>query len=306
MDLGTIFGFLGTWVLILWAMIAGDSIVIFIDVPSLIMVVGGTGTVLFFCFPPGYVKGALGTIKKGFFHQSQSVEKLIEELVSYAEIARRDGILSLENKAKEIEDKFIVAGIQMAVDGTDPELIEQVMTTELDNMMDRHGVGKGILDAMGKYAPAFGMIGTLVGLVIMLQNMDDPSKIGPGMAVALLTTMYGAIVANAFALPLADRLARRSAEEVVIKTIIIKGVMAIQSGDNPRIVEQKLKTFLPPGRQRATATTPKRRSRQHSAAPGRRQSQSPIGALTDASAMGKKCKCPPEGAPEWVMTYGAT
>ena len=140
----------------------------------------------------------------------------------------------------------------MAVDGTDPELIEQVMTAELDNLTERHGVGKGMLDAMGKYAPAFGMIGTLVGLVIMLQNMDDPSKIGPGMAVALLTTMYGAIVANAFAGPLADRLARRSAEEVLIKTIIIKGVMSIQSGDNPRIVEQKLKTFLPPA-QRAAA-----------------------------------------------------
>ncbi len=252
MDLGTLFGFLGTWVLILWAMIAGDSIVIFIDVPSLIMVCGGTITVLFFCFPAGYVKGAISTIKKGFFNKPQSLDKLIEELVSYAEVARRDGILSLENKTKEIEDEFIVAGIQMAVDGTDPELIEQVMTTELDNMMDRHSVGKGILDAMAKYAPAFGMIGTLVGLVIMLQNMDDPAKIGPGMAVALLTTMYGAIVANAFAGPLADRLARRSAEEVVVKTIIIKGVMSIQSGDNPRIVEQKLKTFLPPA-QRAAA-----------------------------------------------------
>lgn len=246
MDLGTIFGFLGTWVLILWAMVSGDSLLIFVDIPSMIMVVGGTFTVLFFCFPASYIKGAIKVFKKGFFHQSKSVEKLITDMVSYAEVARRDGILSLENTAKEIDDEFIVSGIQMAVDGTDPELIEQIMTNDLDNLMDRHGTNKSILDAMGKYAPAFGMIGTLVGLVIMLQNMDDPSKIGPGMAVALLTTMYGAIVANAFALPLSDRLARRSAEEVLMKTIIIKGVMAIQSGDNPRIVEQKLRTFLPP------------------------------------------------------------
>jgi chemotaxis protein MotA len=246
MDLGTLFGFLGTWVLIVWAMASDGQLGVFVNVPSLIMVVGGSCTVIFFCFPLGYVKGFMGVVKKGFFHQSQSVEKLIQDMVSYAEIARRDGILSLENTTKDIDDPFIVGGIQMAVDGTDPELIEQIMTNELDNLVERHGTGRGILDALGKYAPAFGMIGTLVGLVIMLANMDDPSKIGPGMAVALLTTMYGAVIANAFALPLSDRLARRSAEEVLLKTIIIKGVMAIQSGDNPRIVEQKLRTFLPP------------------------------------------------------------
>lgn len=246
MDLGSIFGMVGTWFLIVWAMMAGGGLEIFIDIPSVIMVVGGTGTVLFFCFPSSYVKGVLKTIKKGFIHKPESIHKLIEDLVSYAEIARRDGILSLENVTKDLKDEFIVNGIQMAVDGTDPELIEQILNTELENLMDRHSTMKSLMDAMGKYAPAFGMIGTLVGLVIMLQNMDDPSKIGPGMAVALLTTMYGAIIANAFALPLADRLARRSAEETLLKTIVIKGVMAIQSGDNPRIVEQKLKTFLPP------------------------------------------------------------
>jgi len=246
MDLGTLFGLLGTWVLILWAMISGGGLGIFIDVPSVIMVIGGSTTVIFLCFPIGYVKKMGSVLKKGFFAESRSLEKLIEDMVSYAEIARRDGILSLENTTKDIDDPFIVRGIQMAVDGTDPELIEQIMATELENLEDRHATGKALFDALGKYSPAFGMIGTLVGLVIMLQNMDDPSKIGPGMAVALLTTLYGAIVANAFALPMADRLARRSVEEALYKTIIVKGVMAIQSGDNPRIVEQKLKTFLPP------------------------------------------------------------
>jgi chemotaxis protein MotA len=253
MDIGTIFGLIGTWFLIMWAMMAGGGLGIFIDVPSMVMVGGGTITVVILCFPMPYVKNFVKMLKKGFFNKSESANKLIEDLVSYAEVARRDGILSLESVTKDLDDTFLVNGIQMAVDGTDPELIEQIMNTELDNLVDRHDTGKAILDAMGKYAPAFGMIGTLVGLVIMLQNMDDPSKIGPGMAVALLTTMYGAVIANAFAMPLSDRLARRSAEEVMLKTITMKGVMAIQSGDNPRIVEQKLRTFLPPSAREAEA-----------------------------------------------------
>ncbi len=246
MDLGSIFGLLGTWVLLLWAMASGGQMDIFVEPASMMMVVGGSITVVFLCFPVGYLKQIMGIAKKAFFASHQPVQKLIEDLVSFAEIARRDGILSLESTTKDIDDAFIVSGIQMAGDGTDPELIEQIMTTELDNLIERHETGKGIFDALGKYAPAFGMIGTLVGLIIMLANMDDPSSIGSGMAVALLTTMYGAVIANAFALPLADRLARRSSEEILLKTIIIKGVMAIQSGDNPRIVEQKLRTFLPP------------------------------------------------------------
>ncbi len=251
MDLGILFGFMGTWALILWAILAGGDIRFFVDVPSLIMVVGGSVTLVFFCFPMRTVKQIFTFIRKGFFGTTYNIEKLIEDLVSFAEIARRDGILSLENVTRDIEDPFIVKGIQMAVDGTDPELIEQILNNELDNVIERHANGKSVMDSMGKYAPALGMIGTLVGLVIMLQNMDDPSKIGPGMAVAILTTMYGAIIANAFALPLSDRLQRRSAEEVLYKTIIIKGVMAIQSGDNPRIVEQKLRTFLPPSARKA-------------------------------------------------------
>lgn len=251
MDLGTIFGFLGTWALIIWAMASGGQLGIFVEKASLIMVLGGSVTVIFFCFPISYIKRFVTIAKKGFFYEAQSTQKLIDDLVGFAEIARRDGILSLESSTKDIDDPFIVNGIQMAVDGTDPELIEQIMSTELENLEARHATNKGLFDALVKYAPAFGMIGTLVGLVIMLQNMDDPSMIGPGMAVALLTTMYGALIANAFAGPLADRLSRRSAEEVLLKTIIIKGVMSIQSGDNPRVVEQKLRTFLPPGERKA-------------------------------------------------------
>ena len=254
MNIGTLFGLFGTWALVTWAMVSGGQIGIFVDVPSIIMVIGGTFTTLFLCFPAGMVKNLTKVIMKGFRPDSQNIQKLIEDMVGFAEIARRDGILSLEGATKDIDDPFIVSGIQMAVDGTDPELIEQIMQTELDNVGDRHALGKAMLDAMGKYGPAFGMIGTLVGLVIMLQNMGDPSKLGPGMAVALITTFYGALIANAFALPLADRLALRSADEIMYKTIIIKGVMAIQSGDNPRIVEQKLKTYLPPAQAAAMST----------------------------------------------------
>lgn len=249
MDIATIVGILVGTLLMGWAIVgsAGESSGVFVNVPSLMIVFGGAGAAVLISFPLKNVLGMIGVLKKTLHAKSKSPVKLIGDLVSYAEVARRDGILSLENLTKEIDDEFIVKGIQMAVDGTDPELIEQIMTSELESLEERHTTGKGLLDAFGKYAPAFGMIGTLIGLVVMLQNLNDPSKIGPGMAVALLTTLYGAIAANFIFLPMADKLGQRSAEEILLKTIVIKGVMSIQSGDNPRIVEQKLKTFLPPG-----------------------------------------------------------
>ncbi|QNN23886.1 motility protein A [Planctomycetales bacterium ZRK34] len=246
MDLGTIVGVIMAFALIIWAIFAGGSFGAFVDIPSMVIVVGGTICTTLISNPMDKVKAIMGVTRKAMMHKSESPQKLIQELVSYAEIARRDGILSLEAQCKEIDDPFIVRGIQMAVDGTDPELIEQIMETELENLVERHEAGKALYDTLGKYAPAFGMIGTLIGLVAMLANMSDPSKIGGGMAVALLTTLYGAIISNVVFLPMADKLAKRSGEEIILKTIIIKGVMSIQSGDNPRVVEQKLKTFLPP------------------------------------------------------------
>ena len=248
MDIATLLGLVAGMGLIGWAVIcgAGDKVGAFIDPPSVAIVIGGMTAATLVSFPLKAVLSVVNVVKNAFLHKALSAEKLIEDLVSYAEIARRDGILSLENVTKDIKDDFVVKGIQMAIDGTDPELIEQILTSELDSISDRHSRGKSIFDTMGKYAPAFGMIGTLIGLVIMLQNMDDPSAIGPGMAVALLTTLYGALVANMICLPLADKLARRSGEELLLKEIVIRGVMSIQSGDNPRVVEQKLKTFLSP------------------------------------------------------------
>lgn len=257
MDLGTIIGLLAGIGLLLWSILMASSIGPFIDYPSIIMVGGGTLCVAMMSFPMQNLFSVMKVVKNCFFVKARDPSDLIAELVKYAEIARRDGILALENQTGKITDPFQVAAIQMAVDGTDPELIEVVLNSQLEAVAARHGEGKAIFDNMGKYAPAFGMIGTLVGLVIMLKNMDDPKSIGPAMAVALLTTLYGALISNMVAGPMAEKLARRSSEEMMLKMMIIKGVMAIQSGDNPRIVEQKLQAFLPASRRRTVESREK-------------------------------------------------
>lgn len=246
MDVATFSGLVLGVGLMLWAMSSRVSLDTYLDVPSVAIVLGGSTAAALISFPLKDVVGVVKVLRNAFFTRPRSPQKLIGELVGYAEKARRDGILSLEDLTRDMDDEFIVRGIQMVVDGTDPELIEQIMASELDAMAERHAAGKAVFDAVGKYGPAFGMIGTLIGLVVMLKNMDDPNAIGPGMAVALLTTLYGALLANLVALPIADKLARRSQEELLLKTIILKGMMSIQSGDNPRIVEHKLRTFLPP------------------------------------------------------------
>ncbi|HNO77922.1 MAG TPA: MotA/TolQ/ExbB proton channel family protein [Phycisphaerae bacterium] len=252
MDIATIIGLIAGSGLVLWGMLSGASLEMFVDYPSVAIVLGGASATALISFPLKDVFKIAKVVKHTILFKTRDKSELIKELVHYAEVARRDGILSLENSVREMDDEFLVSGIQMAVDGTDPELIEAVLESEVDAIEERHAQGKAIFDNIGRFAPAFGMIGTLIGLVKMLANMDDPSKIGAGMAVALLTTMYGALVANLIALPIGEKLGRRSAEELMIKSIIVRGVMAIQSGDNPRVVEQKLLTFLPVS-QRVTA-----------------------------------------------------
>ena len=257
MDIATILGLLMAVGLVAWSIVsgAGDSAGAFVNWPSVAMVIGGSIGAACMSFPLKNLTSLVGVLKNAFFTKPRDPRDLIADMVRFAEIARRDGILALEGMTNEIDDPFIITGIQMAVDGTDPELIEQILTDELQSVADRHSRGKALFDTIAMFGPAFGMIGTLIGLVIMLQNMDDPSKIGPGMAVALLTTLYGALMANLFALPIAGKLGVRSEEEIFLKTIVVKGVMSIQSGDNPRTVEQKLKTFLRPAL-RASAGEP--------------------------------------------------
>lgn len=248
MDIASVIGILGGFLLIVVsiAIAPGASAKAFIDYPSIVMVLGGAIAALLTSMPLRDVLKIGGVIKKVFFNKSDDVSALIQQIVSLAETARRDGLLALENRLPEISDPFIVLGVQMAVDGTRPEVMEDILRTEMDAVAARHHTGKLIFDQISKFAPAFGMIGTLVGLIIMLGHMSDPNAIGPGMAVALLTTLYGAIVANVVALPMAEKLAHLSREEQIRMEIVVRGIMAIQAGENPRVIEQKLRTFVPP------------------------------------------------------------
>ncbi len=255
MDIGTIIGVvLAVAAVILGIVLGGGSIGAMIDVTSILVVVCGTIGATVISFPLARMLKIHTIVLKALFTKPSNMPETIKDLVRYAEVARREGILSLENVIADMKDPFIVRGIKMAVDGTDPELIRTIMETELESLMDRHTNAKLILDTIGKYAPAYGMIGTLMGLIFMLKNMDDPSTIGGGMAVALITTLYGAMIANMFTGPIAEKLAARDAEEVLAKTVIIAGVMAIQSGDNPRVVENKLLTYLPPTERAAVSS----------------------------------------------------
>lgn len=246
-DIGTIAGLAIAIVAIAMSVVlGGGDPTALINFPSIMVVAGGTIGAIIVAFPLALTTKVHSVILKAFFTKPTNVADIIRDMVRFAEVARREGILALEGMIEEMKEPFIVRGVKMAVDGTDPELIKVIMDTELEALMDRHGQAKSMLDAVGKYAPAFGMIGTLLGLIFMLQNMDDPAAIGPGMAVALITTLYGAIVANVATGPIAEKLSARDSEEVLAKTVIIAGVMSIQSGDNPRVVESKLVTYLPP------------------------------------------------------------
>jgi chemotaxis protein MotA len=184
--------------------------------------------------------------KKVFLNTPPNLLELIKQLVALAETARRDGLLALEAKMAEISNPLIRSGIQMAVDGSDAATIEEVMRTEMESIAKRHKEGKAVLDQVGRFAPAFGMIGTLMGLIMMLGNMSDPSGIGKGMAVALITTLYGAIIANIGCQPFAEKLGLLSKYELNSMELVIRGVLAIQSGESPRTLEQRLMTYLHP------------------------------------------------------------
>lgn len=246
MDLSTVIGTVLVYVLVVAALLMGAGIAPYIDIPSVLLVIFGTFAIIFMCFPLDKALAFMKVALKSFKYPLEDPAALISQLVEFAVKARRDGILSLEAAEDEVKDDFLKKGIRLAVDGTEPEVIKSILETELEYMGSRHKMGSGILGAMVDYAPAMGMIGTLIGLVAMLQSMEDPSSIGPAMAVALLTTLYGAMMANLFAGPYKVKIEIRSAQEQLLREIMIGGIMAIQAGDNPRIVEQKLNAYLPP------------------------------------------------------------
>lgn len=247
MDIASLIGQLLAVGLILGSIMMGSApFKAFIDIPSSMVVIGGAAAAAMISFPLKNILGVPKVTMKVFFNKSVDVPALIKEIVSLAETARRDGLLALEGKMDEVDNPFVRMGIQMAIDGSQPEIIEDTMRTETDAIATRHREGKAVMEQMARFAPAYGMIGTLMGLIMMLSDMSDPSNIGTGMAVALITTLYGAIAANVFFSPYAEKLGIRSKQELVGAEIVIRGIMAIQSGENPRVIDQKLQTYLAP------------------------------------------------------------
>jgi chemotaxis protein MotA len=242
-DLATLLGLVTAWGLIIATIALGAAAGTFVNVPSLMIVIGGTFAVVLMRFTLGQFIGSIKTAMKAFMYKSESPEEIIERVVELAGIARKEGLLALERQ--EITNPVLAKGVTMLVDGHEPSVVRKALLTEMNETLNRHSIGQQIFKAIGDAAPAMGMIGTLVGLVQMLSNMSDPKSIGPAMAVALLTTLYGAMLANMFALPIADKLALRSNEEQMNKNIIIESVLGIQDGQNPKILGEILKNFLP-------------------------------------------------------------
>lgn len=244
MDLATIIGLIFGVVLIGGAILMDGNGAIFYSLRSILIVLGGTFAGTMVSYSLGQLLKIPALVKIAFQTHQLNSDEIIELMVGFAEKARREGLLALEQDVMTIDDKFLQKGIQLVVDGTDPELLRNIMETKLTFLEERHGKGRSMMSTMGQLAPAFGMIGTLIGLIQMLSELDDPEKLGAGMAVALITTLYGALLANLFFIPLAGKLKERSEEEILIKEVIIEGVLSIQAGENPRIVDEKLKAFL--------------------------------------------------------------
>lgn len=254
MDIATVIGLVFGTVILLSAIILGGSATLFINVPSILIVIGGTFATAFIRFSMADVINSVKVALNAFFSKLSVPQEVIQEIVNLANIARKNGLIVLEQQP--INDPFLKKAIMYCVDGHEAEFIEEVLKKEVNLTVERHEVGQGVFKGMGDAAPAFGMIGTLVGLVQMLASMDDPASIGPAMAVALLTTLYGAVLANLFFLPLADKLELRSQEEERNRKLIIEGVLGILKGLNPRVMEEFLETFLPP-KERAAGTAAK-------------------------------------------------
>mgnify|MGYP001124261500 CR=1 FL=1 len=251
MDIATLVGIIVAYTMVLIALYIGPGISVYIDFPSALIVLGGVSGIVMMNYPLNRILNVMSIVLQTFMFKNKNANELISQLVNFSIRARKDGILALETAENEIEDDFLRAGIRLAVDGTEPEVIKTIMETELAHIEERHSEGAGILESIAAFAPAMGLIGTLIGLVAMLQTMDDPTSIGPSMALALLTTFYGSIIANFFAAPLAGKLKVKSSEELLMKDIMIEGIMSIQNGDNPRIVEKKLNVYLRPKSRRS-------------------------------------------------------
>lgn len=242
MDLATLIGIVGAIGLIVMAMVQGGELSIFINMPSILIVFGGTIFVVLSQYTLGQFFGAGKIAGKAFMFKLEAPDDLIQKIVDMADAARKGGFLALEEA--EIENGFMQKGVDMLVDGHDVDVVRETLSKDISMTTERHAFGGTIFKAMGDIAPAMGMIGTLIGLVAMLSNMDDPKAIGPAMAVALLTTLYGAFLANVICLPIAAKLSVRMEEEKLNQSLILDGIIGIADGQNPRVIEGILKNYL--------------------------------------------------------------
>ncbi len=246
MDLATIIGIASAFSLVLIAVASGGGLTWFLDGPSALIVCGGTFGAVLVNYPLSDVLGVIKVAKNAFFKKEQKTRDLINILVMMSKVSRKEGLLALQNVTGKMEDPFLLKAVNLIVDGLDPADVSHILETELDFIEERHRLGADIFTTMGNFAPAMGMTGTLIGLVQMLMRMNDPSAIGPAMSVALVTTFYGVVLAYLLFLPIAGKLKRLSTQEMLVKQLIINGILAIQAGDNPRILEQKLHSFISP------------------------------------------------------------
>jgi chemotaxis protein MotA len=251
MDIATVIGIVGGSFLMVQAVMmdGGGGGGGFLDIPSVLITGGGTVCAVLVAFTLQEIKTVPQVLRKAIFKQEYSIDETLTTLVRLAEKARREGLLALEDDLEGIDDSFMRKGIQLVVDGTDHNMVRDVLETDLMYLESRHARGRSILETAAASAPAFGMIGTLIGLVKMLTTLDDPSRVGPGMATALLTTLYGAVMAYLLFAPLARKLALNSKKEVLVREMMLEGILSILSGQNPRIIQEKLKSFLPPQKQ---------------------------------------------------------
>jgi chemotaxis protein MotA len=246
LDIATIAGIFVGFALIVGTIVVGGGAAQFVHLPSFMIVFGGSFAATLVNFPMSQVVATIKVAAKAFRKQETKELEAVMKFTELARVARRDGILALDKQLKEMEEPFMKIGLEMAVDGTEPDTILDIMETEISSLAQRHKTGQGIFTSLGTYAPAFGMIGTLIGLVKMLGSLDDPSTIGPSMAIALITTFYGAVLGNLVYLPMAGKLKAKSSSEILFKQMIIEGVLAIQRGVHPRNIERKLLNYIAP------------------------------------------------------------
>ncbi|MCH8019198.1 motility protein A [candidate division KSB1 bacterium] len=257
MDKGTLIGISAGLGLVIVSMLMGGGVAAFIDIPSLLIVLGGTIAATLVNFPMEDVIGVMKVTQKVIKEEIMPSSKYIDQIVDISKKARTNGLLAIEEDLNNVDEDFMRVTLQHVVNGTENEDLGKLMDAELALMTQRHKIGQKMYSAMGTYAPAFGMIGTLIGLIQMLQNLEDPAAVGPGMALAMITTFYGALFANLFFLPMAGKLKQRSEQEIQFKEMLLMGVMAIQAEESPRVIQSKLVTYLTPAERKTMASVEK-------------------------------------------------